>query len=110
MTSISVLVGKRIKDIREAKHIKQVELANMIEIEPTNLSKIEKGVHFPKDETINKIIKALDVDIKDLFYFEHIQTKTELLKNIEKLLSKAQIDDLQFFYRMIIAYFEVNRG
>ena len=45
MTSISVLVGKRIKAIREAQHIKQVELANMIDIEPTNLSKIEKGVH-----------------------------------------------------------------
>ena len=34
--SISILLGKRIRDIREAKHIKQVELANMIEIEPTN--------------------------------------------------------------------------
>lgn len=88
--------------------MKQVELANMIEIEPTNLSKIEKGVHFPKDETINKILKALDVDIKDLFYFEHIQTKTELLKNINRILSKSQTEDLQFFYRVLVAYFEVK--
>lgn len=29
MSSISELVGKRIKDIRESKHIKQVELANI---------------------------------------------------------------------------------
>ena len=102
--SISILLGKRIRDIREAKHIKQVELANMIEIEPTNLSKIEKGAHFPKDETLNKILKALNIDIKDLFYFEHMQDKSELLKNINKILADAKTEDLQFFYRTLVAY------
>lgn len=29
MSSISELVGKRIKDIRESKHIKQVEIAKI---------------------------------------------------------------------------------
>ncbi len=106
--SISILLGKRIRDIREAKHIKQVELANMIEIEPTNLSKIEKGAHFPKDETLNKILKALNIDIKDLFYFEHMQDKSELLKNINKILADAKTEDLQFFYRTLVAYKEAK--
>ena len=104
--SISILLGKRIRDIREAKHIKQVELANMIEIEPTNLSKIEKGAHFPKDETLNKILKALNIDIKDLFYFEHMQDKSELLKNINKILADAKTEDLQFFYLTLVSYKE----
>ena len=106
--SISILLGKRIRDIREAKHIKQVELANMIEIEPTNLSKKEKGAHFPKDETLNKILKALNIDIKDLFYFEHMQDKSELLKNINKILADAKTEDLQFFYRTLVAYKEAK--
>lgn len=106
--SISILLGKRIRDIREAKHIKQVELANMIEIEPTNLSKIEKGAHFPKDDTLNKILKALNIDIKDLFYFEHMQDKSELLKNINKILADAKTEDLQFFYRTLVAYKEAK--
>ena len=106
--SISILLGKRIRDIREAKHIKQVELANMIEIEPTNLSKIEKGAHFPKDETLNKILKVLNIDIKDLFYFEHMQDKSELLKNINKILADAKTEDLQFFYRTLVAYKEAK--
>ena len=106
--SISILLGKRIRDIREAKHIKQVELANMIEIEPTNLSKIEKGAHFPKDETLNKILKALNIDNKDLFYFEHMQDKSELLKNINKILADAKTEDLQFFYRTLVAYKEAK--
>ena len=106
--SISILLGKRIRDIREAKHIKQVELANMIDIDPTNLSKIEKGAHFPKDETLNKILKALNIDIKDLFYFEHMQDKSELLKNINKILADAKTEDLQFFYRTLVAYKEAK--
>ena len=56
MSSLSVLVGKRIREIRESKNIKQVELANMIDVEATNLSKLEKGAHLPKEENIRKII------------------------------------------------------
>ncbi|MBR1943028.1 helix-turn-helix transcriptional regulator [bacterium] len=109
MQTLSVLLGKRIKEIRESKNIKQVELANMIDIEPTNLSKIEKGVHLPKDETINKILNALNTDINNLFEFEHIKEKDDLLNNINLLLSEAKTEDLQFFYRVIISYNETKR-
>ncbi len=108
MQTLSMLLGKRIKEIRESKNIKQVELANMIDIEPTNLSKIEKGVHLPKDETINKILNALNTDINDLFEFEHIKDKEELVKSINKLLSDAKIEDLQFFYRVLLSYYETG--
>ena len=110
MTSISVLVGKRIKAIREAQHIKQVELANMIDIEPTNLSKIEKWVHFPKDETINKIVNALNIETKDLFCFEHLQERDKLLKNISRILEESKTEDLQFFYRTLVAYKEIKHN
>lgn len=108
MTSISVLVGKRIKAIRESQCIKQVELANMIDIEPTNLSKIERGAHFPKDETINKIVKALNIETKDLFCFEHLLERDELLKNIARILTESKTEDIQFFYRTLIAYKEIK--
>ena len=108
MQTLSVLLGKRIKEIRESKNIKQVELANMIDIEPTNLSKIEKGVHLPKDETINKILNALNTDMDNLFKFEHIKEKEVLLNHINKLISNAKTEDLQFFYKVIISYNETK--
>ena len=106
MISISELLGKRIKKIREAQRIKQVELANIIDIEPTNLSKIEKGVHFPKDETIYKIAKALNVDFRELFYFEQIQEKEDLLEKINQMLENSKTEDLHFYYKLISAYNE----
>ena len=57
MSTLSMQVGKRIKELREAKGMKQVELADLIDMEATNLSKLEKGVHLPKEDNLNKITK-----------------------------------------------------
>ena len=110
MQTLSVLLGQRIKEVRESKNIKQVELANMIDIEPTNLSKIEKGAHLPKNETINKIAKVLDTDITSLLEFKHLQSREELLKNISDLLSGYKVEDLQFFYKILTSYNEAKRN
>ena len=94
MSSLSVLVGKRIREIRESKNIKQVELANMIDVEATNLSKLEKGAHLPKEENIRKITKALGIEVKDLFDFGHLQSREKLLNVIHK---NAKTERVFFF-------------
>ena len=109
MQSLSVLLGKRIREIRESKNMKQVELANLIDIEPTNLSKIEKGLHLPKNETINKIVKVLNINIENLLELKHIQTKDELIKNISNILTEHKTEDLQFFYKVLLSYNEIKR-
>ncbi|MDO5438009.1 MAG: helix-turn-helix transcriptional regulator, partial [bacterium] len=108
MAALSVLVGKRIKEIRESKNIKQNELAELIDIEATNLSKLEKGVHLPKEETIQKITKALNVTIKDLFDFEHIRPREVLLQNINEILKNASDSEIQFFYKILVASKELK--
>ena len=60
-------VGKRIKEIRESLNIKQFELADMLDMEPSNLTRIESGYQFPKEENISKIASKLGVEEKDLF-------------------------------------------
>ena len=52
MEKLSEIIGKRNKEIRESKNIKQVQLAEMVDMEPTNLSKLEKGIHLPKKEKL----------------------------------------------------------
>ena len=59
MSTLSMQVGKRIKELREAKGMKQVELADLIDMEATNLSKLEKGVHLPKEDNLNKITRLV---------------------------------------------------
>lgn len=109
MTKLSVLFGNRIREIRESKNIKQNKLAEMINFEPTNLSKLEKGAHLPKEDTINKLTEALDCSVKDLFDFAHMQSKQDLYESIKEILDVASIEELRFFYKILISYREIKK-
>ena len=109
MTTLSILVGKRIKEVRESKNIKQIELANLLDIEATNLSKIEKGIHLPKEDTLNKIIKALNINIEELFDFKHLQSREVLLSNIYNIFENLNDQELQFFYKILHSFKELKK-
>lgn len=108
MSTLSIQVGKRIKELREAKKLKQVQLAELIDMEATNLSKLEKGVHLPKEENLKKITKALNVDIKDLFDFGHIKTKQELIDEMNMIFVQSTPEEVQFFYKIMTSYKELK--
>ena len=108
MSTLSMQVGKRIKELREAKGMKQVELADLIDMEATNLSKLEKGVHLPKEDNLNKITNALGVEIKDLFDFGHIKTKEELVDDINSIFEQSTLEEMQFFHKILMSYKELK--
>lgn len=62
-------VGKKIKELREAKGLSQVDLVGDIEgnIDTTNISRIESGRTNPTLYTLYRIATALEVDIKEFF-------------------------------------------
>ena len=109
MSTLSMQVGKRIKELREAKGMKQVELADLIDMEATNLSKLEKGVHLPKEDNLNKITNALNVEIKDLFDFGHIKTKQELVNDINTIFEQSTLEEMQFFHKILKFIFNFIR-
>ena len=108
MSTLSVQVGKRIKELREAKKLKQVQLAELIDMEATNLSKLEKGLHLPKEENLKKITKALNVDVKDLFDFGHVKTKQELIEEMNLIFEQSTPEEVQFFYKVMTSYKELK--
>jgi transcriptional regulator with XRE-family HTH domain len=57
----------RIKDILREKGLQVIELAKMIELSPQNLSKLINDKTKPSIETFEKIAKALDVPLSELF-------------------------------------------
>ena len=99
--SIKKQFGKRIKEIKKSKGYTQEQLAERIGIEPPNVSKLEKGLHFHLPENIEKISKALDVEIKDLFDFEHINSRQILTNQLKKYIDSATDKDIEFLYKTI---------
>ena len=61
MGILSKKVGKRIRELREKQNIKQYELAEMLEMVPSNLTRIENGYQMPKEDNISKIANCLGI-------------------------------------------------
>ena len=101
MSSLKVKFGRRLRELRKSKKMTQEQIAEFVSIEPPNFSKIECGMHFPQPEKIEKIARALNVDIKELFDFEHMQKRQTLIDNINKNLEDFDIKKVELIYKFI---------
>ena len=90
--NIKKVFGEKVKRIRKKRNLTQEQLAELIDISPRNLSKIEVGDCFVKAETLEKLSKALDISTEELFANEHIKESEELLNLIYNILDKIKND------------------
>lgn len=63
-----MIIGDRIRAIREKKKICQVDLAVRAGVLRSYLSRVEDGDAVPEVETLDRIAAALEVPLKQLFY------------------------------------------
>ena len=87
-------VGQRIKSAREAKNLTQEELAALVNLSPTHVSVIDRGLKVTKLDTFVAIANALDVSADTLLIDVVAHSVTgvtnELAEKIEKLPIKEQ--------------------
>lgn len=97
------LLGERIKRLRKSRNFTQEQLAEMIEIAPRNLSRIEVGESFVTAETLEKLLFALNVTAEELFDYEYIREPKDLLADIYTYLEtiKNNKSQLEKVYRAI---------
>lgn len=99
MDNIKLLLGKRIKELRKELRYSQEQLAELIGIEPNNLSRIENGKNYPTPENLSKIASALNVTPDILFSFNHHKNYDEIKKILISILEDEKIGRLLYkFY------------
>lgn len=76
-TTVQLRFGKRLREIRRSFSISQEQLANRAELDRTYISLLERGLRNPTLNCIEKLAKALDVPISELFMFEVESWKLE---------------------------------
>lgn len=97
--------GKQLKKLREAKGLSQEKLAELVGLEYQTISRIETGLYFTSFDNLDKISKALNISIKDLFNFsESNYTKKEIIDLINQDINSFKIDDLKNIYEIIKIY------
>ena len=84
-------VGKRIKEERQKKKLKQNELAKKIGIQNSTLSQYENGKSEPNQEMLFKIAEALGINVSDLIPVNYRIEDNDL----EKALKMARGFDLE---------------
>lgn len=94
------LFGKRIKELRKQKKLTQEQLSELVGVDYKQIGNIETGTYFTTMPTLERIASALDVEIEELFSFNHNKNRGELLKEINELLSQADEDKVKLLYRI----------
>jgi transcriptional regulator with XRE-family HTH domain len=103
MKELKQLLGKRIKELRQAKGYSQQELAELVNIDQRSLSYIECGGSFPSKSLI-ALSDALNVTLPELFNFEHLtETDTDMKIYITQSLDSLDSQSIKTIYRLIKA-------
>ena len=88
--NIKNLLGEKVKRLRKMRGFTQEQFAEMIDITPRNLCRIETGENFVTSETLDKIINALNVPADILFSYEHLKDEKEILADIYTYIDKIK--------------------
>ena len=101
--SVKNLLGERVKKFRKLRGFTQEQFAEMIDITPRNLSRIESGASFVSAETLDRILTALNIEAEVLFSYEHLKESKELMSEIYCYLDKIKQDSRQLekAYRLL---------
>ncbi|MFO8010268.1 MAG: helix-turn-helix transcriptional regulator [Dehalococcoidia bacterium] len=57
-----------LKELREERFLTQEELAEMVGVTPLTISRWENGKRKPRLKAMRKLIKALNVDPKEIYF------------------------------------------
>ena len=101
MADLKKKLGARIQEIRKSKKMTQEKLAELINLETPNLSNIERGKKFMTADTLEKIIRVLNVKEKELFDFEHIMPSDELKAQIHSKIDTLSQKELEYIFKTI---------
>ena len=104
MRTTKQLLGARIKEIRRERGLSQEELSEQVGIDAKHLSRIEVGGSYPSLDTLEKIGKILNVELKDFFEFSHLlEDRKEMKDALNSLMKEATEERLKLAIKVLRA-------
>lgn len=96
MGHLKTIIGDRIRNLRKDRGLNQEELAHRANVHFTYIGKLERGELNVTIESLDNVMKALDVPLDDLFRFIHPSKEGQndhTLSQIINLLQSRSIED-----------------
>ena len=99
-------VGLRIKAAREAKNLTQENLAALVDLSPTHISVIERGLKAVRLDKFVAIANALDVSADYLLVDVVTHSVKGLMNELPEEIHKLPLDEQKRLIKAIKAYVE----
>ena len=104
-----ILLGRRIRALRNIKGWSQQELGNRSDTNYKFLGEIERGQQNPSFHVLVKLAVALGVDLPELFRFEHeISDRKEIETHIQQILKTIPDDSLRQFLLLLQVLYPIH--
>ena len=87
-----IAIGTRIKAARERVHLTQEQLAEIVDISPTHMSVIERGVKTPKLDTFVRIANALGVSTDALLQDVVVPVTDNIVAELSVRIGRLHFD------------------
>lgn len=100
MKTTRELLGARIKELRKRKGLTQDQIAEKVDLAPRYISLIEVGRSSPSLETIENIARVLEVDLRDLFDFSHLDPEATTPEELSSVLEGLNEPNRQLLSRI----------
>ncbi len=100
-------IGTNIKRIREAKNLSQKEVIAAIDMGAAQYSRIEGGKTEPSVSTLERIAKALGVQLTELFAAEElldVNSQDKTLMERVRLIDSLSEEEQQALFTMLDAF------
>ena len=104
MKTSKELLGARIKEIRKLRGLSQERLAELIEVEPGHLSRIEVGKSYPTIDRLERIARVLETPMGDFFDYMHLDNQATRVRNIEEIVKGLPEEYQQIVYKIVRAF------
>lgn len=107
MKELIELFGKKIKTIRKKKKMTQENLAELSKLSIQYIGEIERGVRNPSLSSIDKIARALEMPVEELFDLEEYRmTIDDIRELLLEQIKNADEEKLYMFYSVSKAVFK----
>ena len=98
-------IGQKIRQQRKRLKLTQFELAEKIGIHEKQLSRIEAGLHYPTLENFIKIIKTLNISLRE---FEENKEINPLKDDINQILNDSNNKELKIYNHLQRLHYQLE--